>query len=100
MDETITSLDEPEILRNKYPDSKRKDMDASDFCGPNKSFPVRDAEDVIHASQRLHNASGSQASIKSCVIGKAKANDWKLPDTWTDGNKEDRAMETDQALHM
>ena len=104
MDDTITSLDEPEILRNKYPDSKRKNMPASAFCGPNKSFPVTDAEDVIHASQRLHNASGSQASIKACVIGKAKANGWKLPDTWTE-KSEDRTMTTDlerakqQAVH-
>lgn len=99
MDETETRLLEPELFRDKYPDSKRKNMPASAFCGPGKSFPVTDAEDVIHASQRLHNATGSQASIKACVIGKAKANGWPLPDTWTDGSK-DRAMETEQAVNM
>ena len=97
MDETETRLLEPELFRDKYPDSKRKNMPASAFCGPGKSFPVTDAEDVIHASQRLHNATGSQASIKACVIGKAKKNGWPLPDTWTDGSK-DRAMETEQAF--
>lgn len=100
MDEnTVNLLEEPEILRNKYPESKRKNMDESSFCGPGRSFPVMDAEDVIHASQRLHNASGDQSSIKKCVIGKAKAHGWPLPETWEDGKK-DRALETSVEQHM
>jgi hypothetical protein len=97
-------LDEGDILRDKYPQSKRKTMDKSSFCGPDMTFPVTDAEDVIHASQRLHNASGDQASIKACVIGKAKANGWPLPDTWTATTKNDgdRAMttETDTSMYV
>src|SRR5258708_3026799 len=93
----LNRLEEPELFRDKYPESKRKHMPPSAFCGPGKSFPVTDAEDVMHASQRLHNASGDQASIKACVIGKAKANGWPLPATWKE-KKEARAMETDTDL--
>ena len=100
MDETETRLLEPELFRDKYPDSKRKNMPASAFCGPGKSFPVTDAEDVIHAAQRLHNATGSQASIKACVTGKAKKNGWPLPSTWTDGDGKDRAMTTEEDTYM
>lgn len=86
-------LDDGDILRNKYPQSKRDKMPDSAFCGPGKSFPVTDAEDVIHASQRLHNASGDQSSIKACVKRKAKANGWPLPDTWTSGD--DRSLDSE-----
>jgi len=85
------SVLEGEFLRNKYPQKERENMDESDFCGPDKSFPVKDAEDVIHAAQRLGEAKGEQASIKKCVIGKAHAHGWPLPKTWEEDGKEEKA---------
>lgn len=90
--EEIATL-EGDVFRNKYPQSERDKMDASVFCGPDQSFPIKDAEDVIHASQRLHNATGDQSAIKKCVIGKAHANGWPLPETWQDDNKDKERMD-------
>jgi len=88
---------EGDVFRNKYPQAERDKMDESVFCGPDKSFPIKDAEDVIHAAQRLGEAKGDQTSIKACVIGKAKANGWPLPQTWEEGDGKDR-MDTPDIL--
>jgi hypothetical protein len=55
---------------------------ANIFCGPGRSFPVADQADVDNAVSSLGRAGGSTAPIKSCVIAKAKANNWTLPQAW------------------
>ena len=113
MDEEITGQDlEPEVMRRKYSQSERENIPLEDFGDPdNRAFPIKVAEDVIHAAERLHNASGNQATIKARIKKIAKRKGFPLPDTWTDGdsNKKEkrsvegdltRALDTTQSLHM
>lgn len=65
--------------------AERDKLPADSFCGPSRTYPILDAEDVASAARLIGMASdGARAAIKSCVIGKAKANSWSLPDTWKD----------------
>lgn len=52
-----------------------------DFAGPDESFPIKTPEDVIHASQRLHNAKDPDA-VKKKIIKIAKRKKFPLPDSW------------------
>ena len=90
--------EELEIARRYYSDKERKSMPASAFCGPGRSFPVQTQEDVTNAAGLAGHAANPDA-VRACIKRKAKAGGWSLPKSWTDGSK-DRAMETEQAVHM
>lgn len=91
---------ESEVMRAKYSQKERESMDTSDFGDPeNLAFPIKTAEDVIHAAERLHNAGGNQEEIKRRIIAIAKRKGFPLPQTWQEGDKgkkeEERAVETE-----
>jgi len=85
--------------RRVFDQTERDSMDDSDFGDPeNQAFPIKSAQDVINASQRLHNSKGDKSKIKARIKAIAKRKGFALPDTWTDGSdddkpKEDRAMD-------
>jgi hypothetical protein len=62
---------------------ERESAPASIFCGPGRSFPVADQEDVNNAVSSLGRAGGSIAPIKACIMRRAHANNWTLPKAWT-----------------
>src|SRR5215471_4791574 len=66
--------------------AERENAPASIFCGPGRSFPVADQEDVNNAVSALGRAGGNPAPIKACIIRRANANSWSLPDAWTSSN--------------
>ena len=61
---------------------ERLDAPANIFCGSGRSFPVADQADVNNAVSSLGRAGGSTAPIKACIIRRAKANNWTLPEAW------------------
>jgi len=79
------------IARRYYSDKEREGMDESDFCGPHKSFPIKTAADVSNAAHLIGHAD-DPASVKACIIRKAKSNGWALPDAWKEAKSEDRAV--------
>lgn len=73
---------EDELIARRYYSQKERDsMDDSDFCGPHQSFPVKSQEDVNNAARLVGHADNPDA-VKHCIIGKAKANGWSIPDAW------------------
>ncbi len=86
------------LQRRDYSQKEREAMDKSDFGDPEHlAFPIKVAEDVIHAAERLHNASGNQAAIKKRIIAIAKRKGFPLPETWQEEMKSERAMKADDA---
>jgi len=61
---------------------ERLSAPASIFCGPDRTFPVGDQEDLNNAVRRLNSTNHATGPIKSCIMGKAKANGWKMPEAW------------------
>ena len=66
---------------------ERLDAPAEIFCGPHRSYPVADQQDVNNAVSALGRAGGDTAPIKACIIRKANANKWTLPKAWTGMSK-------------
>lgn len=60
--------------RNHLPDD--------DFAGPHKSFPIRNSEDVRHASMLLHH-SHDPSAVKRNIVRIAKKKGFRLPSTWS-----------------
>lgn len=70
-------------MSKKYSDKAREAMPDSDFGDPaNKAFPIKTAEDVIHAAQRLGEGNGDHDAIKQRIIAIAKRKGFPLPETW------------------
>src|SRR5262245_22666030 len=61
---------------------ERESAPASVFCGPGRSFPVADKADFDNAVHALGRAKGDTGPIRSCMIRKARASGWPLPDSW------------------
>lgn len=92
--------EEEALARRYYSDKERDSMDASDFCGPHETYPIKTAEDVKNAARLIGHADDPE-SVKSCVIGKAKEHGWAIPDAWEEGNdKQDRAMQVSDRIPM
>jgi hypothetical protein len=68
------------------PQAERDKMPAADFAGPNRSFPISEAEDVAAAADSVGRAKGNKNSIKRRIIAIAyrKGAEFvaKLPDNW------------------
>ena len=54
--------------------AERKKLKASQFCGPDRSFPVNDCDHVIAARRMIdrYKGEGSKERIRECVEKKAK----------------------------
>lgn len=100
------AIEEPELLRRKYSQKERETIPLEDFGDPERrAFPIVEAEDVIHAAERLGEASGDEATIKKRISKIAKRKGFPLPQTWQDEEdgkgKSDRAMpEGNKALNL
>ncbi len=94
----LTALNIPDedlgLARRYYSQKERKTMSSSSFCGPHRSFPITSQADVNNAARLIGHADNPDA-VKACIKRKAKANGWKLPDSWTDGDSGDRNMTTE-----
>ncbi len=77
-----------EGIERYIPQKERDAIPASAFCGPHRSFPVRNQKDVDNAASLAGHADNPDA-VRACIRGKAKANGWKLPDSWETGKKDD-----------
>lgn len=65
--------------------SKQRDaLPDSAFCGPNRSYPIIDKQDVMSAAHLIGKAA-DQDAVKACVIRKAKARGWPIPEAWQGG---------------
>lgn len=84
------SPEQEEIARRYYSQKERDSMDESDFCGPHQTYPVKTAEDVKNAARLIGHADNPDA-VKRCVIGKAKAHGWSLPESWQEEEDKKRA---------
>lgn len=62
--------------RNKLPNAA--------FCGPNRTYPILDQDDVDSAAHLIGKASASaQAQIKRCILRKCQNFGWTPPKAWT-----------------
>jgi len=78
------SPDEEIIARRYYSDKERQSMNEGSFCGPHRSFPITSQADVDNAAHLIGHAE-NPASVKACIIGKAKNHGWSLPKAWQEG---------------
>lgn len=67
-----------------YTQEERDKMPASAFCGPSRTFPILDQDDVDKAVPRLNTTDHATGPIRACIVGKAKAHGWGYPDAWKD----------------
>lgn len=91
--------EEEVIARRYYSDKERDSMDADQFCGLHKSFPITSAADVSNAVYLIGKAD-DPAAVKACVMRKAKANGWPIPDAWKEDDKQERALTTSDRISM
>lgn len=70
--------------------AERDALPASDFAGPDESFPIRTQEDVDSAAHLIGHAADPDA-VKAKIIEIAKRKGLTLPDAWKSGSEE-RAM--------
>ena len=76
------------IARRYYSQKERDSLPESAFCGPHQSYPVQNESDFNNAVHLVGHADDPDA-VKSCLKRKARANGWKLPDSWTEDEKKD-----------
>jgi hypothetical protein len=69
------------FYRNKYKQSDRDKMDASDFAGPSESFPIVDQDDVDNAARLIGHAANPDA-VKAKIIAIAKRKGLSIPKAW------------------
>jgi hypothetical protein len=90
------SPEEETLARRYYSDKERDSMDSDQFCGPHQSFPIKSQEDITNAASLAGHADNPDA-VRACIRRKAKANGWKLPDSWEEGeHAEERAAHPDE----
>lgn len=94
---TLDMLGVDKLEDAKLSTEKRKKLAKSQFCGPNKSFPVPDCAHVTAARRLIgrYKGEGSKESILACVSRKAKA-------MGCDSKKKDEvqdSIETQDGIH-
>lgn len=79
---TAEGIDMPELetLRD-IPQSERDKMDASDFAGPDESFPIKTQADVDAAKSLIGKAKDPDA-VKAKIIAIAKRKGLTIPKAW------------------
>ena len=83
LEDTVKSIIDSETLRlcRDIPQSERDDMSASDFAGPDQSFPIKTQADVDAAKHLIGKAKDPEA-VKRRVIAIAKRKGLTIPDAW------------------
>lgn len=62
--------------------AQRDELPVSAFCDrAGRKYPILDQNDVDSAASLIGKAANKQA-VKDCVIAKAKAKGWKIPEAW------------------
>ena len=96
----LVDLPEGSVEKRYISDKHREEMDAADFAGPDRSFPIEEPEDVAAAAHSLGRAKGDRDAIKRKIISiarrKGKAFTDRLPDDWKSGSMEKRASLRDK----
>lgn len=68
----------------KYISKEERDaLPDSQFAGPDRTFPIRDEEDLAHVAMLLHHAANPE-KVKSKAKQIAKRLDLELPHTWVE----------------
>lgn len=77
------SIIDPVTLKTlrDIPQSERDKMSASDFAGPNETFPIKTQADV-DAAKRLIGKATNSAAVKAKIIAIAKRKGLTIPDAW------------------
>src|SRR5579885_1690165 len=76
-----------------YSQKDRATMDASDFAGPHRSFPILTQQDVYNAARLIGHADDPEA-VKRKIIAIAKRKGFKLPDSWQKDGEDGKAKES------
>src|SRR5258708_7541332 len=88
-------------IERYIPQAERDAIPEDAFCGPHRSFPVRNQSEVDKAAGLAGHAADPDA-VRACVRRKAKAHGWTLPKSWQEGagssDKGERAMPEDEGL--
>src|ERR1700674_3410378 len=77
----------PQDVRDKIPDA--------DFAGPNRTYPIRNQQDVHDAASLIGHADNS-VQVKANIIKIAKRKGFTLPDAWTKDTQESVTESVDQ----
>ena len=70
-----------ELLVAYIPQADRDQMDEADFAGPDRSYPIRTADDVQHAASLVGHAA-DPAAVKRKIISIARRKGLSLPKAW------------------
>jgi hypothetical protein len=83
LEDDVDSIIDPETLRclRDIPQSARDKMSASDFAGPNESFPISTQADVDAAAHLIGKAADPEA-VNRKIIAIAKRKGLTLPAAW------------------
>src|SRR5262245_25951761 len=80
-------------IQRYIPQKERDSYDASDFAGPERSFPITSQEQLDSAAKLIGHAA-DPAAVKRKAIAIAKRKGFKLPESWQeDGDKKDEKEE-------
>ncbi len=80
MEQTIIDSETLKCLRD-IPQSERDAMPATDFAGPDQSFPIKTQADV-DAAKRLIGKAKDPEAVKAKIIAIAKRKGLTVPDAW------------------
>lgn len=83
LEDEVESIIDPATLKclRDIPQSTRDTMKASDFAGPNESFPISTQADV-DAAAHLVGKAADPAAVKAKIISIAKRKGLTLPKAW------------------
>ncbi len=83
LEDDVDSIIDPETLRclRDIPQSARDKMSASDFAGPNESFPISTQADVDAAAHLIGKAADPEA-VKRKIIAISKRKGLTVPAAW------------------
>lgn len=84
-------------IERYIPQKERDSYDASDFAGPDRSFPIT-SQAQLEAAAHLIGHAADPAAVKAKAIRIAKRKGFSLPDSWKEGKSEDRAEMPTQAF--
>lgn len=97
--ESLSETESSEVLtyNRDWPAAKREKLPASDFAGPNQSFPIKTQADVKAAASLAHHAK-DPAAVKRRILAIAKRKGLKPPAAWKEGTTNASHSAIHQAL--
>jgi phage head maturation protease len=89
------------VIQRYIPQKERDSYDASDFAGPERSFPITSQAQLDAAAKLIGHAADPDA-VKAKAKAIAKRKGFTLPESWQEGDKkEERSGEAElHALYM